>query len=65
MHEFLIIFERAEVNWAAYSPDVPGFVATGRSREEAEADMHEAVRFHIQGLREEERPDDCGGDPRL
>ncbi|CAN5681408.1 type II toxin-antitoxin system HicB family antitoxin [soil metagenome] len=53
MHRFLIVFEKAENNWAAYSPDLPGCVATGDSREETEANMHEAVQFHIEGLREE------------
>ncbi len=53
MNRFLIVFEKAENNWAAYSPDLPGCVATGDSREETEANMHEAVQFHIEGLREE------------
>jgi predicted RNase H-like HicB family nuclease len=53
MHRFLIVFEKAEQNWAAYSPDLPGCVATGDTREETEDNMHEAVRFHVEGLREE------------
>ena len=53
MHGFLIVFEKAENNWAAYSPDLPGCVATGQSREETEANMREAIQFHIEELHEE------------
>lgn len=53
MHRFLIVFERAEDNWAAYSPDLSGCVATGESCEETETNMHEAVQLHIEGMREE------------
>ena len=53
MHRFLIVFEKGEGNWAAYSPDLPGCVSTGATREETEANMHEAVQFHVEGLREE------------
>ncbi|MBA2441748.1 MAG: type II toxin-antitoxin system HicB family antitoxin [Rubrobacter sp.] len=53
MHRFLIVFEKADQNWAAYSPDLPGCVATGGTREETEDNMREAVRFHVEGLREE------------
>jgi predicted RNase H-like HicB family nuclease len=53
MHRFLIVLEEAAQNWAAYSPDSPGCVATGATREEAEANIHEALRFHVAGLREE------------
>lgn len=53
MNRFLIVFEKAEDNWAAYSPDLPGCVATGSTREETEANMYEAVQFHVEGLRED------------
>ena len=56
MHRFLIIIEKAEHNFSAYSPDLPGCVATGATREEAEENMHEAIQLHIQGLLEDNVP---------
>lgn len=50
MYRFLIIIEKANKNYSAYSPDLPGCVATGKTREEAEQNMHEAIEMHIQGL---------------
>jgi len=51
MKEYTVIYERGERNWSAYAPDVPGCVATGRTRAEAEETMAEAIAFHIEGLR--------------
>ncbi len=56
MHRFLIIIEKAGSNYSAYSPDLPGCVATGSTREDAERNMHEAVRMHVEGLREDSLP---------
>lgn len=53
MLRFLIIVEKADGNYSAYSPDLTGCVATGKTREEAEANMHEAIAFHIGGLKED------------
>ena len=54
--EYLVIIERAPHNFAAYSPDLPGCVATGRTREETLARMREAIAFHLEGLREDGEP---------
>jgi len=43
MHRFLIIIEKAGENYSAYSPDLPGCVATGATRGEVEERMHEAI----------------------
>jgi len=56
MREYTVIYERAEGNWAAYSPDVPGCMATGKTREEVERNFKEALAFHIEGLKEEGLP---------
>ncbi|HEY4745899.1 MAG TPA: type II toxin-antitoxin system HicB family antitoxin [Desulfuromonadaceae bacterium] len=53
MYRFLVVIEKTESNFSAYAPDLPGCVATGATREEAEANMYEAIRFHVQGLRED------------
>ena len=56
MYRFLIVIEKAKNNYSAYSPDLPGCVATGKTREETERNMHEAVEMHIQGLIEDKLP---------
>jgi predicted RNase H-like HicB family nuclease len=53
MYRFLVIIEKTEHNYSAYSPDLPGCVATGETREEAERVMHEAIQLHVDGLRED------------
>ncbi len=50
---YLIVIEASETGFSAYSPDLPGCVATGRTRQEVEAQMREAIEFHIEGLRQE------------
>jgi predicted RNase H-like HicB family nuclease len=56
MHRFLIVVERAEGNYSAYSPDLPGCIATGDTREEAEQNMYEAMKMHVDGLIEDGLP---------
>lgn len=50
---YLIVIESTSTGFSAYSPDVPGCVATGTTREEAEREMREAISFHLDGLRED------------
>ena len=54
MYRFLVVIEKAEGNFSAYSPDLPGCVATGSSREEAELNMHEAIKLHVEGMIEDQ-----------
>jgi len=56
VQRYLIIIEKADGNYSAYSPDLPGCVATGATVSEAKEHMREAVEFHIQGLEEEGLP---------
>ena len=56
MHRFLVVIEKANNNYSAYSPDLPGCVATGSTREEAEKNIYEAIEMHVQGLREDNLP---------
>ena len=56
MRRFLVVIEKADRNYSAYSPDLPGCVATGDTREQAEQNMHEAVRMHVAGLLEDDLP---------
>lgn len=56
MHRFLIVVENAGENFSAYSPDLPGCVATGATHDEVEMNMYEAIQLHIEGLREDGLP---------
>lgn len=56
MYRFLVVIEKAKGNYSAYSPDLPGCVATGVTREEAERNMHEAIEIHVRGLLEDNLP---------
>jgi predicted RNase H-like HicB family nuclease len=53
---YAIVIEKAENNYAAYVPDLPGCVTTGNSIEETERQIREAIEFHIRGLREDGLP---------
>ena len=56
MHKYLVIFEKANNNYSAYSPDLPGCIATGATRGEVEKNIREAISFHIEGLKEDGLP---------
>jgi len=53
MHRFLVIIEKAGKNYSAYSPDLPGCVATGETLEEVEQNMYDAIEMHVNGLIED------------
>ena len=53
---YLIVIEKTNTGYSAYSPDLPGCVSTGVTREDVERNMQEAVEFHLDGLREEGYP---------
>ena len=50
---YAIVIEKAESNYSAYIPDLPGGVATGASIEETESQIREAITFHLDGMRED------------
>jgi predicted RNase H-like HicB family nuclease len=50
--KYAVIFERAENNWAAYVPDLPGCMTTGQTLEETKANIREAILGHLKTLRE-------------
>jgi predicted RNase H-like HicB family nuclease len=53
MHRFLIVIEKADGDYSAYSPDLPGCVATGKTRYQVARTMHEAIDLHVRGLLED------------
>ncbi len=48
---YAIVIEKADGNYSAYVPDLPGCVATGASVEAVEEEIRAAIRFHIDGLK--------------
>lgn len=54
--EYAVIIENAGTNYSAYSPDVPGCVATGDTIEETQQNFQEALQFHLDGLRADGLP---------
>lgn len=56
MKRFLVIIEKAEGNYSAYSPDLPGCAATGKTKDQAARNMHQAIELHLEGLREDGLP---------
>ena len=56
MKKYLIVIEKTETGYSSYSPDLPGCASTGKTRDEAEHNMREAIEFHVDGLRLEGYP---------
>jgi predicted RNase H-like HicB family nuclease len=56
MKRYAIVVEKAKSNYAAYVPDLPGCVATGRTVKETERRLREAIELHVRGLREDGLP---------
>lgn len=55
-YRFLVVIEKANGNYSAYSPDLPGCIATGKTQEETARNMHEAIEMHVQGMLEDDLP---------
>lgn len=53
---YAIVIEKAEGNYSAYVPDLPGCVATGATVAETESEIRDAIRLHIDGLKEDGLP---------
>jgi predicted RNase H-like HicB family nuclease len=56
MNKYLVIVEETETGYSAFSPDLPGCVATGKTRDEVEQSMRDAIQFHLDGMREDGDP---------
>ena len=54
--QYLVIVEKGTTSFGAYVPDLPGCIAAGDTREEVLAMIHEAIEFHIEGLKEDGLP---------
>lgn len=51
--KYMVVIEEGVSSWGAYVPDLPGCIAAGESREEVMQLIHDAIEFHLEGLREE------------
>ena len=56
MLKYTVVIEKTPHNYSAYVPDLPGCVATGKSREEVAQRIQETIAFHLEGMREEGIP---------
>ena len=54
--KYMVVIEEGPTSWGAYVPDLPGCIAAGESREEALELIHEAIEFHLEGIKEEGEP---------
>ena len=53
---FVVIIEKGETSFGAYVPDMPGCIAAAETKEEVLRLIHEAIEFHVEGLREDGQP---------
>ena len=53
MRKYLVVYETTKTGYSAYVPDLPGVIATGRSKIIIEKRIFEAIQFHLDGLKEE------------
>ena len=54
--KYAVVIEKAENNYAAYVPDLPGCISTGKTVEETERNIRDAIDFHLEGMREVGEP---------
>ncbi len=53
MTKYLVVYERTKTGYSAYAPDLPGVIATGKTKKIVERNIFEAIQFHLEGLKEE------------
>ena len=53
MRKYLVVYEKTKTGYSAYVPDLPGVIATGRTKSIVEKNIFDATNFHLQGLKEE------------
>ena len=51
--KYAVVIEQAGSNYSAYVPDLPGCIATGATLKEVENEIREAIRFHIDGMKQD------------
>jgi predicted RNase H-like HicB family nuclease len=56
MRRYLVIYEKTSTGYSAYVPDLPGVIATGKTKLIVEKQIYEAIQFHLEGLKLEKLP---------
>jgi predicted RNase H-like HicB family nuclease len=56
MKRFLVVYEKTSTGYSGYVPDLPGVIATGKTKDITEKNIFEAIQFHLEGLKEEGLP---------
>ena len=53
MRKYLVVYEKTKTGFSAYVPDLPGVIATGKTKMVVEKNIFDAIQFHLEGLKEE------------
>jgi predicted RNase H-like HicB family nuclease len=53
MRKYLVVYEKTKTGYSAYVPDLPGVIATGKTKTIVEKNIFGAIQFHLEGLKEE------------
>ena len=53
MTRYMVVIERGDTSWGAHVPDLPGCIATAATIPEVESEIRDAIRFHLEGLKED------------
>lgn len=53
MRKYLVVYEKTKTGYSAYAPDLPGVIATGKTKSIVEKNIFGAIQFHLEGLKEE------------
>ncbi|MGH2553788.1 MAG: type II toxin-antitoxin system HicB family antitoxin [Chitinophagaceae bacterium] len=53
MRKYLVVYEKTKTGYSAYAPDLPGVIATGKTKAIVEKNIFEAIQFHLKGLKDE------------
>lgn len=56
MKKYLVVYEKTKSGYSAYAPDLPGVIATGKTKAIVERNIFQAIQFHIEGLKLEKLP---------
>jgi len=56
MRRYAVVLEKAKNNWAAYVPDLPGCISTGKTLEETRCNIREAIELHLEAMRDVGEP---------
>jgi len=53
MRKYLVVYEKMKTGYSAYAPDLPGVIATGKTKDVVEKNIFDGIKFHLEGLKEE------------